>query len=172
MLKKIYSVVSGIRSVAIIAALGWMVVLCFIQVVLRYFTSADLRPFPWGDELIRLTSIWVSFLGASLGVREGSHLNVEFFINKVLPPRGLVVLKKTAMGLVLVCMLVLVWFGAAQTASNAQSMLQNVPISIAWFYAAIPIGAVFLFFDYALILVYGEHPFASAKQEEAREAVS
>ena len=159
MLRKIYSVVSNIRAVAIVAALSWMVILCLIQVILRYFTSAELRPFPWGDEIIRLTSIWVTFLAASLGVREGSHLNVDFFINK-LPPKGVMILKKTAFGIVLVCMVVLVYYGTAQTKSNALSMLQNVPISIAWFYAAIPIGSTFLFFDYLLILIYGKHPFS------------
>ena len=162
MLKKIYAVISGVRSVAIVAALSWMVILCLIQVFLRYFTPADLRPFPWGDEIIRLSSIWVAFLAASLGVREGSHLNVDFFINK-LPPRGIIVFKKVAFGIVLVCMVLLVYYGTLQTKSNARSMLQNVPISIAWFYAAIPIGSAFLFFDYLLILIYGKHPFALRK---------
>ena len=166
MLRKIYTVISGIRSVAIVAALGWMVILCLIQVILRYFTSASLRPFAWGDEIIRLTSIWVAFLAASLGVREGSHLNVEFFIKK-LPPRGVMILKKAALGIVLVCMALLVWHGTAQTKSNARSMLQNVPmISIAWFYAAIPIGCAFLFIDYLLILIYGKHPFAQKQGDD------
>ena len=159
MLRKVYSVFDRIRSVIIIAALGWMVVLCLIQVILRYFTPAQLRPFPWGDEIIRLTSIWVAFLAASLGVREGSHINVDFFINK-LPPMGVMILKKAALGIVLVCMIILVYYGTAQTKSNAQSMLQNVPVSIAWFNAAIPIGCTFLFFDYLLILIYGKHPFS------------
>jgi len=165
MLKKIYSVINGIRSVVIIAALGWMVILCLIQVTLRYFTPADLRPFPWADEIIRLTSIWVAFLAASLGVREGSHLNVEFFIG-FLPPTGIMILKKTALGIVLVCMAILVWHGSSQAKTNAQSMLQNVPISIAWFYAAIPIGCAYLFFDYLLILIYGKHPFAKKEGSE------
>jgi len=162
MLGKVYSVINRIRSVAIVAALGWMVILCLIQVILRYFTPAELRPFPWGDEIIRLTSIWVAFLAASLGVREGSHINVDFFINK-LPPRGVMILKKIALGIVLVCMVILVYYGTAQTKANAQSMLQNVPISIAWFNAAIPIGCTFLFFDYLLILIYGKHPFSQGK---------
>lgn len=159
MLRKIYSVINTVRTVAIIAGLGWMVILCLIQVFLRYFTALNLRPFAWGDEIIRLTSIWVVFLAASLGVREGSHLNVDFFINK-LPSGGIMVLRKIALGIVLVCMVILVWYGTAYTKSNILSMLQNAPISMAWFYAAIPIGCTFLFFDYSLILIYGKHPYA------------
>ena len=159
MLRKIYSVINTIRTVAIVASLGWMVILCLVQVFLRYFTALELRPFSWGDEIIRLTSIWVVFLAASLGVREGSHLNMDFFINK-LPSKGIIILKKIAMGIVLVCMVMLMWYGTAHTKANTMSMLQNASISMAWFYAAIPIGCAFLFFDYSLIFIYGKHPYA------------
>jgi TRAP-type C4-dicarboxylate transport system permease small subunit len=170
MLKKIYSVISAIRAGVIIVALSWMILLCLIQIILRYFTPASLRPFAWGDEIIRLTSIWVSFLAASLGVREGSHLNVEYFINKFLPPRGIVIIKKAALGIVLVCMAMLVWYGMAQTKSNSQSMLQNVSISIAWFYAAIPVGCAYILFDYVLILIFGKHPFAVVRRDDEDQA--
>jgi len=115
-LRKIYSVVNAIRTAGIIAGMGWMVILCLIQVFLRYFTAANLRPFAWGDEIIRLTSIWVVFLAASLGVREGSHLNVDFFINKM-PPRAIMIVRKIALGIVLVCMAVLAYYGMKYTTS-------------------------------------------------------
>ncbi|MDR1933318.1 MAG: TRAP transporter small permease [Spirochaetales bacterium] len=165
MLKKIYGALNMFRSVVIIAALGWMVVLCFIQVVLRYFTSADLRPFPWGDELIRLPSIWVAFLAASIGVREGSHLNVEYFVNRILPPQGIAFLKKSTLIMVLVCVAILIWYGIAQTLLNVASTLQNIDISMGWFYAAIPAGCAYIFLDYFLILLYGYHPFTKKNSE-------
>jgi TRAP-type C4-dicarboxylate transport system permease small subunit len=165
MLKKIYGALDMLRSFAIVAAFGWMVVLCFIQVVLRYFTSADLRPFAWGDELIRLPSIWVAFLAASIGVREGSHLSVEYFVNKILPPRGISILKKSTLIIVLVCTALLIWYGALQTQLNMASSLQNIDISMGWFYAAIPAGCGYIFLDYLLILIYGYHPFTKKNSE-------
>ena len=163
MLRKIYSVINTARTVGIVAGMGWMVVLCLIQVFLRYFTGASIRPFAWGDEIIRLTSIWVVFLAASLGVREGSHLNVDFFINKM-PQKAITIVRKIALGIVLVCMFVLVWYGMKYTTTNTRSMLQNAPISMALFYAAIPIGCGLMFFDYLLILIYGKHPYAKWQQ--------
>jgi TRAP-type C4-dicarboxylate transport system permease small subunit len=165
-LKKIYSVFNTIRSAAICALLGWMVILCFIQVVLRYFTSASLRPFAWGDEIIRLTSIWVAFLAASIGVREGSHLSVDYFVNKLLGSRGKLILRKTTLVIVLISMLILVWYGIAQAVANLGSSLQNLPISMAWFYAAVPVGCAYVFGDYLLILIYGYHPFLTTKDVE------
>ena len=79
---------------------------------------------------------------------------------------GVMLLKKTALGIVLACLVVLVYYGTAQTKTNTLSMLQNVPVSIAWFYAAIPIGSTFLFFDYLLILIYGKHPFAQKQGDD------
>jgi TRAP-type C4-dicarboxylate transport system permease small subunit len=159
MLKKIYFVLNRIRILGIILTLSWMVILCFIQVVLRYFTSASLRPFAWGDEVIRLTSIWTAFLAASLGVREGSHLSVDFFINKLLGPGGITILKKIILIMALASMGLLFWYGILQVYSNKDSYLQNISISIAWFYAAIPTGCFYIFFEYLLILVYGRNPF-------------
>lgn len=160
--KKIYAALSKARSVTIVALLGGMVALCLLQVVLRYFTSATLRPFAWGDEVIRLTSIWVAFLAASLGVREGSHLSVEFFLKKFLSDFGVKIVKKIAGLTVLTCLGLVVWFGVQQVQSNIGSMLQNLPtVSIAWFYAAIPVGGAYLFLDYLLILIHGKHPYSS-----------
>jgi TRAP-type C4-dicarboxylate transport system permease small subunit len=171
-MKKIYTILHRIRVTAIIVCLTWMVALCFIQVVLRYFTSASLRPFAWGDEVIRLSSIWLAFLAASLGVREGSHLSVEYFINKLLSPRGVFFIKKLALVLALISMTLLVWHGVLQVISNLENKLQNLPISISWFYAAIPAGCVYIFIDYLLIFIFGYHPFAgkSAEPEAGQEA--
>ncbi|MDR1730842.1 MAG: TRAP transporter small permease [Synergistaceae bacterium] len=160
-MRRVYAFFSALRAIAIISLLGGMVALCLVQVVLRYFTSTSIRPFAWGDELIRLTSIWVAFLAASLGVREGAHLSVEFFLNKFLPPPLIKIVKQAANVVVLVCLAALVWFGIEQTRLNLVSSLQNLNISLALFYAAIPVGCSYLFVDYLLILIYGFHPFAS-----------
>jgi TRAP-type C4-dicarboxylate transport system permease small subunit len=161
MLRRIYLLFNGLRTVAIVSLLGGMVLLCTVQVVLRYAISTSIKPFAWGDEIIRLTSIWVVFLAASLGVREGSHLSVEFFLNKWLPKRAIAVVKKIANVIVLACMAGLIWFGIEQTRLNLDSSLQNLDISMGLFYAAIPVGCAYLFFDYLLITIYGYHPFAA-----------
>lgn len=70
---------------------------------------------------------------------------------------------------VLVCMALLVWFGIAQTSMNLDSTMQNLNISMALFYAAIPVGCAYLFFDYLLILIYGYHPYASSLMDRAEK---
>jgi TRAP-type C4-dicarboxylate transport system permease small subunit len=171
MLKKIYSVFDAIRVGALIAALGGMVVLCVIQVILRYFTSTFLRPFAWGDEIMRLTLIWVAFLAGSVGVRVGAHLNLDYFIDKLLNPKARAILEKIILLTALASMALLIWYGILQTYANKDQYLQNIHISIAWFYVAIPVGCFYIFIEYLLILIYGSHPFAGSSADNEKPPV-
>ena len=170
MIKKFYRVYSGTRAAAIVTLLSAIILLCVVQVILRYFTSSSIKPFAWGDEIVRLSSIWVSFLAASVGVRESSHLSVDFFMEKFVPARALKIIRRIATIFVLVILGLLVWYGISRTIANVPTMLQNLPISMAWFYAAIPVGSLCLFIDYLLIVIYGKHPFGHRAQESV-EAV-
>lgn len=137
------------RSWAIILLLSSVIILSLVQIVLRYFTSASLRPFAWGDEVIRLTAIWVAFLAASVGVKNESHLSVEFFLNKFLNPRQLVIAKKAATAIVILALAAVAKEGVTYTLNSRNAMLQNLPqVSIAWFYASIPVGCILLIIEY------------------------
>ncbi len=46
----------------------------FINVVLRYMFSA---PLSWAEELSRYIMIWLTFIGASLCVRDNVHVNMD-----------------------------------------------------------------------------------------------
>ncbi len=149
MLKKLYNIVDKARSWAIILLLSSVIILSLVQIVLRYFTSASLRPFAWGDEVIRLTAIWVAFLAASVGVKNESHLSVEFFLNKFLNPRQLVIAKKAATAIVILALAAVAKEGVTYTLNSRNAMLQNLPqVSIAWFYASIPVGCILLIIEY------------------------
>ena len=149
MLKKLYNMVDKARSWAITLLLSSVIILSLVQIVLRYFTSASLRPFAWGDEVIRLTAIWVAFLAASVGVKNESHLSVEFFLNKFLNPRQLVIAKKAATAIVILALAAVAKEGVTYTLNSRNAMLQNLPqVSIAWFYASIPVGCILLIIEY------------------------
>ena len=149
MLKKLYNMVDKARSWAIILLLSSVIILSLVQIVLRYFTSASLRPFAWGDEVIRLTAIWVAFLAASVGVKNESHLSVEFLLNKFLNPRQLVIAKKAATAIVILALAAVAKEGVTYTLNSRNAMLQNLPqVSIAWFYASIPVGCILLIIEY------------------------
>ena len=169
MLRKIYTVLDRIRLTGIVIAMGWMVVLCFTQVILRYFAWSFIRPFVWGDEVLRLTSVWVAFLAASVGVREGAHLNLEYFVGKLLKPKGMVILKKIIIIIAILCMCLLTYYGVLQSYMDKNNNLLNIPISIAWFNSAIPVGCFFILIEFLLILIFGQHPFAHSSSVPVEE---
>ena len=163
MLKKIYGVHDWIRAIGIIAVLTFMVGLCTVQIILRYFTGAGLKPFPWGDELIRLSSMWVAFLAASLGAKEEAHLSVTIILEKYFSPKLMKIMQKLATIIVILTLVYLIYFGFERTVANLHTSLQNINMSIAWFYAAVPIGCFYLLIDYLLILIFGRHPFSDKR---------
>jgi C4-dicarboxylate transporter DctQ subunit len=59
-------------------ALGWLLlgiaVLAFIQVVLRYAFHTG---FPWSEEISRYLCVLLTFMGAAIGVRRGSHFSMD-----------------------------------------------------------------------------------------------
>ena len=164
---KCYRIYDRTRAAVITALLGSIILLCVVQIILRYFTSAIIKPFAWGDEIVRLSSIWVAFLAASVGVRDSNHLSVDFFVNKFIPEKYLPLAKRITTVVSMITIMILVWFGISRTIANIPTMLQNLPISMGLFYAAIPVGGLCLLFDYSLILIHGSHPYAGGTAKAA-----
>jgi TRAP-type C4-dicarboxylate transport system permease small subunit len=86
----------------IILLLWSMVVLTFLQVVLRAFSTqlalqwagALMGQLDWAEPLVRLAVLWVTFLGASLLTGENRHIKMDLLLSilpaRVLPFRDLV----------------------------------------------------------------------------------
>ncbi|RDI50492.1 TRAP transporter small permease [Microvirga subterranea] len=73
------------RSLDILAALLFAAALTLvnIQIVCRFILSISV---PWTEEVSRLVFIWLAFLGAALGAREGSLIVIDT-LPEVVGPR-------------------------------------------------------------------------------------
>ena len=164
-LRKIDRVLNAVRVTALVVILAATICMCTMNIVLRYLIkgSSALRPFPWVDELMRMGTIWIAFLAAGLGVKEGSHVSLESLTERAFPPNVTRVLRKVAQLVVLVTLAALVYYGILTTIRQSRSYLTNIRISNGWFYAAIPVGCGYLFYDYLLIFLFGSHPFSKKK---------
>ncbi len=67
-----------------VLVLGVMVVLSFLQVILRNFFSTGIL---WVDPFLRHLVLWAGFLGASLATRQEKHINLET-TTRFFSPRG------------------------------------------------------------------------------------
>ena len=77
-LKRILANVNTFTEYLVSALLVLMVVVVFLQVIFRFVLHASL---PWSEELSRYILVWLSFLGAAIGVRKGAHIGVEVVVS-------------------------------------------------------------------------------------------
>lgn len=118
-------------SVAVIAG-AW-------QIVTRFVLD---QPSPWTEALVRLSLIWMVLLGLAGAVRRGAlvAIDVAHRLSGGLVRRSL---ELVALAATATFMGVLFWFGWAMAERVRFQTMAGLEISIAWGYAAIPIGAAF-----------------------------
>lgn len=80
-------ILSRMERSLLVFLVGVMVVLAFLQVVLRNLFSTGLL---WADPLLRYIVLWAGFLGAVLATEQAAHFRIDFaerFLpNKILKP--------------------------------------------------------------------------------------
>ncbi len=75
---------SRVEQTLVVSFLGFMILIAFLQIVLRNVFSTGLD---WGDSLLRNLVLWIGFIGATLATKEGKHINIDV-ISRWLPPIG------------------------------------------------------------------------------------
>lgn len=123
--------------------------ICFLVIAaalaLYQVTARQLfgNPSTWSEVITRSAMIWSVFLGVAPAFREGSMIAVEI-VQRALPrPLGLA-LYLLSMALSALFFAILFWQGWAMAERVARQQLAALEISIAWVYAALPVGSVFI----------------------------
>ncbi len=150
---------SRLLSWLIALALAVLVVLVFTNVVLGYAFRSGITV---SEELSRWLFVWLTFLGAIVAMKEGSHLGSDTLVSR-LPLAG----KKLCFLLGHLLMLFVCWLlfkGAyEQTLINLSSTSAVMEVSMGIFYACGVVTAVSL----ALILLHNLWRLARGRLSEA-----
>jgi len=77
---KVSRISEKVVQVTLVGMVAIMTVIIIIQVFMRYLFLFSLS---WSEEVARYLMIWVSFLGASLALKYGFHIGVEFIMNRI-----------------------------------------------------------------------------------------
>ena len=75
-LESINKYIEKIETALLVLILTVMVILAFLQVVLRNLLDQGIL---WADIFLRHLVLWVGFIGASLATREEKHINIDLF---------------------------------------------------------------------------------------------
>ena len=129
--------------------LGASVAILIVPVTLQMISRLTglIPAWIWTEEMARFFFIWMVMLGAMIGVRDGSHFDVDVWPE--LKPRANAALRIVSMVFVLVFGLVFVWYGIkfVQFGWNQSSELADLPM--AWIFVAWPLtGATWLLFGF------------------------
>ncbi len=142
-------------------SVGVLILPVTLQMIARY--TSLIPPWIWTEEMARFLFIWMVMLGAMVGVRDGSHFDVDVWPE--LAPRTNAALRLVSMVFMLLFALVFVWYGVKflQFGWAQTSELAEMPMG--WIFAAWPLtGLTWLLFgaermrDDVRILRHGPSP--------------
>ena len=121
-----------------VATVAVLIVPVTLQIISRY--TALIPSWIWTEELSRFLFIWMVMLGAMIGIREGTHFEVDVWPD--LGPRATALLRIVSNVFVLVFALVFVWWGIefVRFGWNQNSELAELPM--AFIFMAWPVAGV------------------------------
>jgi TRAP-type C4-dicarboxylate transport system permease small subunit len=131
-MQRLIDQLNRLLSLLMVTALALMVLLVFTNVVLRYAFNSGLTV---SEELSRWLFVWMTFLGAFVGLHDRSHLGTDTLVAR-LPLAG----KKACFVIVHALMLFCCWLILSGSWQQLQINLETtspvMEVSMAWFYGS------------------------------------
>lgn len=112
------------------ALLLGMVLMVFGNVVLRYVFNSGIVV---SEELSRFFFVWLTFVGAIVAMREGTHLGMDNVVAR-LPRGGRIVCAALSQTLIAACCALLVWGTWSQHEINATAVAPVTGLNLLWLF--------------------------------------
>ena len=133
MLRKLTHWYGRLLSWLLVASVAILIVPVSLQIFSRY--TALIPSYIWTEEMARFLFIWMIMIGAMVGVREGTHFEVDLF--PVLSPKVAAGFRLLGSLAILAFAMIFLWAGIefTQFAFNRTSELAELPlwlIHVAW----------------------------------------
>ena len=142
-MKKLIDSYFRLLTYLMVAAVALLIFPVTLQIISRY--TALIPSYIWTEELSRFLFIWMVMLGSMIGVREGSHFEVDVW--PTLKPRPTALLRIVSNVFVLIFAVVFLWWGMqfVRFGWNQDSELAELPM--VYIFAAWPLaGATWMLF--------------------------
>lgn len=135
----------------LVACLALMGAMVFGNVVLRYLFNSGITV---SEELSRFLFVWLTFLGAITGVREGTHLGVDTLLRS-LPRLGRAGCIVASEALVLLCCALFFWGTWQQHDINMNNLAPVTEIPMEWVYSVVYLcaGSIAVMVAFRLVLI-------------------
>lgn len=135
-LDQLSALLARVTMLAIVLAAGAMMTALILQVFSRYVLGAT---FVWTEELALLLFTWIVLLGATVCIRENSHVRLGLLVD-ALPALPRSVWLRIVAALVLVFCLILVSSGWDYLARTTGRFSAAIRYPIEWLHASAPVA--------------------------------
>lgn len=81
--KKFGALLDRLENTVLVWTILGLAIIGFVQVVTRYVFNYS---FTWYEELGRYLGVFITFLGAAIGVKTGTHFTMDLFVTKLGKP--------------------------------------------------------------------------------------
>jgi TRAP-type C4-dicarboxylate transport system permease small subunit len=140
-LEKLNTLVANIETILLVFIVLAMVLLSFLQVILRNVFEQGIL---WGDIFLRHLVLWVGFIGASLATKENKHINIDV-LGRILRGRKRLIAQGITQFFSAFIVLILIkaaWTFVQQERMFETTLFNDIP---AWYFQIIiPIGFTFI----------------------------
>lgn len=140
-IRSISNALSFLERTLIVLLLATMVVLAFLQVILRNMFSTG---FFWADPFLRHAVLWIGFLGASLATQQEKHINIDLITRFVSPRLTNIVRIVTNAFAAAVCAFLCnagwTFVASEQTTGDILLSINMMEFPAWWFQLIIPVG--------------------------------
>jgi TRAP-type C4-dicarboxylate transport system permease small subunit len=133
-------------TLLMIVVIADMLVGVFLRYVMTWVSARFDLPsirFFWVEEVGEWSLAWLTFIGAALGVRRGTHFAVHLVIDRFPPALRRAVLAGQCLLIVAFGILV-AWFGWLVADLNSQSFSPALVLNLWWLYLSSVVGGVLM----------------------------
>ena len=159
---KLIRIMNDIEEWTLVFILLGLAFLSFVQVFCRYLLGFS---FTWMDEVCRYLGVFIAFLGASLGVKYGTHFSMDLVYEKVSNDgfrHGLKTLINIISGLIL---FVVAWYGWWQAMKLRQFGVVTPVLQLPKYWAYLPIPFFSIILGLRFLNLARTHLFKLARGE-------
>lgn len=143
MLGKFAVMAHELAKALVLILLSLILFIVVMQIVLRFAFTSSL---PWSEEVVRCLLIWLTFIGASVAVREGALVGLDLLQRALKTAMSRRLLRLLISGLSFAFVLATAYYGFKLVTAPGivRQSFATLPVSQAWIYAPVPISAGFM----------------------------
>lgn len=115
-------------------------VVTFLQVITRFIFKS---PIAWGQDVIRLSFIYLVFWGGAYCVKQKEHLNIDILLTSVSSQARKVI--EFLINIVLILFFIfLIYYGFVFTKTGVSQKAPYLPIPMSVYYLSLPTAAIYM----------------------------